>query len=75
MLMRVASGIVLLATLAGGPGNLRAGEADAAVDRRRDELFGEHERYRAFLIELQSAAAAGARERVADFVAIRSRVG
>ncbi len=52
-----------------------AGEA-AGVDARLDLLFGEHEPYRSFLHELQSAVGERARERVAAMVSypLRTRI-
>jgi len=45
-----------------GPG------ADAAMDRRLDQLFGEHAAYHEFLTRLRTAVASNARERVAAMV-------
>ena len=49
----------------------------STVDRRLDNLFGEHEPYRQFLIDLQKAVAAEEHERVAYMVSypLRARIG
>jgi hypothetical protein len=58
---------LLVLGLAVGPVPGAPAEA-AQVDARLDLLFGEHESYRTFLHELQSAVAEHARARVADMV-------
>jgi hypothetical protein len=47
------------------------------VDRRLDDLFGDHKPYQQFLTELQKAVAAEAHERVAYLVSypLRARIG
>jgi hypothetical protein len=66
---------VFVAALAAAPqGGVAAETAD--VDARLDLLFGEHEPYRNFLRELQSAVSEHARERVAGMVKypLRTRI-